>query len=211
MKLYVNDISSATSRVRIALALKGLDVETQSVNIFGADAESRSPEYRKVNPQGLVPALLTDEGALITQSLAIIEYLNDLYPKPPLLPAKLEARALSRSVALAIASEIHALLPPRVALRLSAIPGVDTNGIADWNRHWIREGLTAIEATIAARRTGPFVAGDQPSVADIFLFPQAVNTERAGIDLNQWPNVAEIVSNLRAIPAFADNAPAVRK
>jgi maleylpyruvate isomerase len=211
MKLYVNEVSSATSRVRIALALKGLSVEMQSVNIFGADAESRQPEYRKVNSQGLVPALLTDEGTLITQSLAIIEYLNDRHPEPSLLPVKFEARALSRSVALAIASEIHALLPPRVALRLSAIPGMDANGIADWNRHWIREGMTAIEATIADRRTGPFVAGDQPSVGDIFLFPQAINTERAGIDLSQWPNIAEIVSKLRAIPAFADNAPAVRK
>ncbi len=94
MKLYANEVSSATSRVRIALALKGLNVEMQPVNIFGADAESRQPEYRRVNPQGLVPALLTDDGTLITQSLAIIEYLNDFHPEPPLLPAKLEARAL---------------------------------------------------------------------------------------------------------------------
>jgi maleylpyruvate isomerase len=211
MKLYANEVSSATSRVRIALALKGLTVETQPINIFGMEAESRHPDYRKVNPQGLVPALLTDEGALITQSLAIVEYLDELYPEPPLLPTNPEAKALSRSVALAIAAEIHALLPPRVALRLSAIPGVGANEITEWNRHWIREGMTAVEALVAGRRIGMFAAGDRPSIADIFLFPQAINTERAGIDLSQWSNIAEIVSSLRAIPAFADNAPATRK
>ncbi len=211
MKLYANEVSSATSRVRIALALKGVAVKTQPINIFGMEAESRQPDYRRVNPQGLVPALLTDESALITQSLAIVEYLDELHPEPPLFPKNLEAKAFSRSVALAIASEIHALLPPRVALRLSSIPGVDANGIADWNRHWIREGMTAVETLISSRRTGALAVGDTPSVADIFLFPQAINTERGGLDLSQWSNIAEIVSNLRAIPALANNAPAVRK
>jgi maleylpyruvate isomerase len=98
--------------VRIALALKGVSVETQPINIFGVEAESRQPDYRRVNPQGLVPALLTDEGTLITQSLAIVEYLDELHPEPSLLPENPEAKAFSRSIALAIASEIHALLPP---------------------------------------------------------------------------------------------------
>jgi maleylpyruvate isomerase len=211
MKLYENEISSATSRVRIALALKGLDVERQPITILGADAENRQADYLKVNPQGMVPALLADSGVLITQSLAIVEYLDELRPEPPFLPDDLEARAFARSVALAIASEIHALLTPRIAARLGTIPGVDVNGIGEWSRHWIREGLTAVETLIAGRRSGPFVAGDRPSVADIFLFPQCVNAERAGFDLGQWPHIAEIVSNLRAIPAFANNAPAPRK
>jgi maleylpyruvate isomerase len=211
MKLYEGEISSAVSRVRIALALKGVDVERQSITILGDEAENRQADYLRVNPQGLVPALLTDEGSLITQSLAIVEYLDERYPEPPLLPANLEARAFSRSVALAIASEIHALLPPRIGAHLRANHGFDANGVTDWNRHWIREGMTAVETLIAGRRTGALVVGDRPSVADIFLFPQAIGTERAGLDLNQWPNVAEFVSNLRAIPTFANNAPAARK
>jgi maleylpyruvate isomerase len=211
VKLYVNEISSATSRVRIALALKGLAVETVRIGILGVDAENRQADYLGVNPQGLVPALLTDEGALITQSLAIIEYLDERHPEPPLLPADLESRAFSRSIALAIASEIHALIPPRVAARLGTIPGFDGNDITEWNRHWMREGMTAIETRLAGRRTGPFVVGNAPSVADILLFAQAIGTERAGLALDQWPNIAEIVTHLRTIPAFADNAPAPRK
>jgi maleylpyruvate isomerase len=211
MKLYENEISSATSRVRIALALKEVTVEKLPIAILGPEAENRQADYLRVNPQGLVPALLTDEGVLITQSLAIVEYLDERYPKPPLLPGNLEDRAFSRSIALAIVSEIHALIPPRIAAHLSTIPGLDRNGIADWNRHWIREGMTAVEALITTRRTGALVVGDTPSVAEIFLFPQAIGAERIGLDLDQWPNIADIVSSLRTIPAFADNAPAARK
>lgn len=207
MRLYENEISSATSRVRIALALKGIVVETQRIGIVGPGAENRQPDYLAVNPQGLVPALLTDEGFLITQSLAIVEYLDERYPERPLLPAGLEDRTFSRSIALAIASEVHALLTPRVAARLGTIPGFDGDGVAEWKRHWIGEGLTAIEARIANRRTGAFVVGDAPTVADIFLFPQAISAGRAGLDLGQWPHIAEIVSRLHAIPEFADNAP----
>jgi maleylpyruvate isomerase len=211
MKLYLDMISSAASRVRIALALKGLAVETQAVTILGTAADNRQPEYLRVNPQGLVPALLTDRGALLTQSLAIVEYLDELHPEPRLLPEDIEDRAFSRSIALAVASEIHPLLPPRVAARLNAIPGIGPDEVAAWNRHWITEGMTAIEARIAGRRTGPFVVGDRPSVADIFLFPQAINSERAGLPLDQWPNIADVVSRLRDIPAFAANAPVPRK
>lgn len=148
---------------------------------------------------------------MITQSLAIIEYLDELHPEPPLLPRDLVARAFSRSVALVIASEIHPLLPPRVGSRLSTISGIDASGVADWNRHWIREGMAALETLIPERRTGSFVVGDRPSVADIFLFPQTFGAERLELNLDQWPNIAEIVSNLRTIPAFASNAPAARK
>lgn len=211
MKLYANEISSATSRVRIALALKNISVETRSISILGVDAENRHTGYLKVNPQGLVPALVTDDGVLITQSLAIVEYLDERFPAPALLPTNLEARAFTRSIALIVAAEIHPLLPPRIAARLKTIPGVDNDGVVDWNRHWIKEGMTAIETLIAGRRTGIFVTGDTPSVADIFLFPQTVGAVRAGLDLNQWPTIAEIVANLRDIPAFADNAPAPRK
>ncbi|TCL71778.1 maleylacetoacetate isomerase [Rhizobium sp. BK251] len=211
MKLYLNEISSATSRVRIALALKELTVEVQSVGILGAEAESRQAAYRNINPQGLVPALLTDNGVLVTQSLAIIEYLDELQPEPALLPRTLEERAQARSIALAIASEIHAFVTPRIALHLGASFGADADTIAGWNRHWIKEGMAAVEHRIAGGRRGDFAVGDQPSVADIFLFPQSVSARRLGLDLAQWPNIAEIVTNLEAIPAFAENAPAPRK
>ncbi|WP_423195565.1 MULTISPECIES: maleylacetoacetate isomerase [unclassified Cupriavidus] len=213
MKLYANEVSSATSRVRIALALKGLAPEVLPVSIFGPDAENRQAGYLDVNPQGLVPALLTENGTLITQSLSIVEYLDERYPHPALLPANLEARAFSRSVALAIAAEIHALVPPRVAARLGTL-GLDAPAIGEWNRHWIREGLGAVEALLRtrhARQPGRFVAGDTPTVGDIFLFPQAINTERAGLPLDQWPHVAAIVERLREVPAFRANAPAPRK
>ncbi|NKK67863.1 MULTISPECIES: maleylacetoacetate isomerase [Rhizobium] len=211
MKLYQNEISSATSRVRIALALKGLTAEALPVTILGEDSESRQAGYRSVNPQGLVPALLTDSGVLITQSLAIVEYLDEIKPEPPLLPDTAEGRAQARSIALAIAAEIHALLPPRIGLHLKTAFQADADAIAAWSRHWIGEGMGAVETMIAGRRQGAFVVGDRPSIADIFLFPQAISARRLGFDLTQWPNIAEIVAKLEAIPAFHENAPAPRK
>lgn len=207
MRLYLNEVSSATARVRIALALKRLKVEEERITIFGDDATSRQPEFRALNPQGLVPALLTDSGSLITQSLAIVEYLDQIAPEPPLLPENPEDRAFARSVALAIAAETHALLPPRVSARLKSFAGVDADQLASWNRHWVTEGLSAVEALIARRRTGRFVVGDRPSIADIVLFPQVVGAARIGLDAGQWPHIAEIASHCRAIPAFAENAP----
>ncbi|MBY5606766.1 maleylacetoacetate isomerase [Rhizobium leguminosarum] len=211
MKLYQNEISSATSRVRIALALKGLTAEALPVTILGEDSESRQAGYRSVNPQGLVPALLTDNGFLLTQSLAIVEYLDEIQPEPRLLPDTAESRALARSIALAIAAEIHALLPPRIGLHLKTAFQADADAIAAWSRHWIGEGMGAVETMIAGRRQGAFVVGDRPSIADIFLFPQAISARRLGFDLTQWPNIAEIVAKLEAIPAFHENAPAPRK
>ncbi|MBY3364737.1 maleylacetoacetate isomerase [Rhizobium laguerreae] len=211
MKLYQNEISSATSRVRIALALKGLTAEALPVTILGEDSESRQAGYRSVNPQGLVPALLTDSGVLLTQSLAIVEYLDEIQPEPRLLPDTAEGRALARSIALAIAAEIHALLPPRIGLHLKTAFQADADAIAAWSRHWIGEGMGAVETMIAGRRQGAFVVGDRPSIADIFLFPQAISARRLGFDLTQWPNIAEIVAKLEAIPAFHENAPAPRK
>ncbi|MBB2752344.1 UNVERIFIED_ORG: maleylpyruvate isomerase [Rhizobium aethiopicum] len=211
MKLYQNEISSATARVRIALALKGLTAEALPVTILGEEAESRQAGYRSVNPQGLVPALLTDDGVLITQSLAIVEYLDEIRPQPPLLPDTAEGRALARSIALGIAAEIHALLPPRIGLHLKTAFQADADAIAAWSRHWVGEGMAAVETMIAGRRQGAFAAGDQPGIADIFLFPQAISARRMGFDLARWPNIAEIVGRLETIPAFQENAPAPRK
>ncbi|MGR9197399.1 maleylacetoacetate isomerase [Rhizobium leguminosarum] len=211
MKLYQNEISSATSRVRIALALKGLTAEALPVSILGEDAESRQAAYRSVNPQGLVPALLTDSGVLLTQSLAIVEYLDEIQPEPPLLPDTAEGRAQARSIALAIAAEIHALLPPRIGLHLGKVFQADADAITAWNRHWVGEGMAAVETMIAGRRPGAFAVGDQPGIAEIFLFPQEISARRLGFDLASWPNIAEIVARLEAIPAFQENAPAPRR
>jgi maleylpyruvate isomerase len=209
MKLYDNDISSAASRVRIALALKGVAAERVPVAILGAEAAHRSAGYLSVNPQGLVPALLTDEGELLTQSLAIVEYLDERYPEPPLLPREPAARAQARAIALAVAAEIHPLVTPRVAGMLRTGHGLDAADIDAWKRHWIEEGMDAIEALLTRRiGSGRLSMGDLPTLADVFLFPQAVNAERAGLPLTRWPHVAAVVGALRAIPAFADNAPA---
>lgn len=210
MKLYGNEVSSATSRIRIALAWKGLSAELQPVGILGEGAENRQSAFLAVNPQGLVPALMSDEGALITQSLAIVEYLEERHPEPRLLPKDPVGRAFARSLALSVAAEIHALMPPRVAARLRA-SGFSADQIAEWNRHWMAEGFDAIETRIALRPETAFAAGDEPSVADVFLFPQAVNIRRAGLPTDRWPRIDAIFGRLAAIPAFFDNAPAPRK
>jgi len=211
VKLYLNEISSAASRVRIALALKGLAVETQSIGILGAHAEMHHDDYLKINPQGLVPALLAENGSLITQSLAIIEYLDELQPEPPLLPRGRIERAAARSIAMAIASEIHALLTPRIGLHLAATLGVDAQATADWNRHWTAEGLGAVERLLADNRRGAFAISNEPCIADIFLFPQAIGARRLGIDLERWPHITDIIARLGTLPSFAENAPAPRK
>jgi maleylpyruvate isomerase len=208
MKLYDNDISSAASRVRIALALKGAAVEREPVAILGADAAQRSAAYLAVNPQGLVPALLLDDGELLTQSMAIVDYLDERYPYPPLLPREPAARAHARAIALAVAAEIHPLVTPRVASVLRSTYGLDTAAVDAWKRHWIGEGMDALEALLDRSHGGRLSIGDTPTLADVFLFPQAVNAERAGLALARWPRIAAIVDALRAIPAFADNAPA---
>jgi maleylpyruvate isomerase len=202
MKLYDNDISSAASRVRIALALKGVAVERVPVAILGADAAQRSAAYLAVNPQGLVPALLTDENELLIQSLAIVEYLDERYPA---------ARARARAIALAVAAEIHPLVTPRVADVLRSSHGFDAAAVDGWKRHWIEEGMDALEALLARGGSARLSIGDTPTLADIFLFPQAINAERAGLALTRWPRIAAIVDALRAIPAFAENAPAIRR
>jgi len=211
MKLYLNDASSASARVRIALALKGLAVETRQVDIFGAEAESRQAAYRDINPQGLVPALLTDGGVLLIQSLAIVEYLDELHPDPPLLPRRIEDRARARAIVLAIAAEIHALVPPRVGLYLAERFAADGEAFGAWNRHWIETGLDAVDRLLAGHRAGCFAVSDTPTIADIFLYPQAVGARRLGFDLSRWPAIAGVIVELDKVAAFTENAPAARR
>jgi maleylpyruvate isomerase len=211
MKLYDAAISSAAARVRIALVLKGVVVERIPVEIVGASAENRRPAYLDVNPQGLVPALLTDDGVLLTQSLAIVEYLDEVYPEPPLLPPDAATRAWVRAFVLAVLAETHAIVTPRVVNHLATLPGSDETTASAWRRHWTAEGIDALEALLARRHAhapSRFCAGDTPGLADVFLFPQAVNAGRVDLPLARWPHVETIARRLADIPAFADNAQA---
>lgn len=212
MKLYDAAISSAAARVRIALVLKGVVVERIPVEIVGASAENRRPAYLDVNPQGLVPALLTDDGVLLTQSLAIVEYLDEVYPQPALLPHDAATRAWVRAFVLAVLAETHAIVTPRVVNHLATLPGADETTASAWRRHWTAEGIDALEALLARRHAhapSRFCAGDTPGLADVFLFPQALNAGRVDLPLARWPHVEAIARRLADLPAFADNAQAV--
>lgn len=209
MKLYDAAISSAAARVRIAVALKGLAVERIPVEIVGAGAENRRPAYLDVNPQGLVPALVTDDGLLLTQSLAIVEYLDEVHPQPPLLPPDAATRSWVRAFVLAVLAETHAVVTPRVVNHLATLPGADESTAPSWRRHWTEEGIDALEALLARRHAvtpSRFCAGDAPGLADVFLFPQALNAGRVGLPLARWPHVRAIVTRLADIPAFRDHA-----
>ena len=211
MKLYDAAISSAAARVRIAVALKGLAVERIPVEIVGAGAENRRPAYLDVNPQGLVPALMTDDGVLLTQSLAIVEYLDEVHAQPPLLPPDPATRAWVRAFVLAVLAETHAIVTPRVVNHLATLPGADESTAPTWRRHWTEEGIDALEALLARRHAvtpSRFCAGDAPGLADVFLYPQALNAGRVGLPLARWPHIEAIVTRLADMPAFADNAQA---
>ena len=208
MKLYDNAASSACARVRIALAIKGQHVEKIPVAIgAGAGSENRGQPYLQVNPQGLVPALLLDDGMLLTQSLAIVEYLEQRFPAPALLPDTAEGAAQVRAIALVIAAETHPLLTFRIADYVNTLPGSDANTMPAWRKHWISEGFTAAEALLARRHAGAYASGNTPGLADIFLYPQAVNALRAGMSLEQWPTLAAIMARLKTLPAFVENGP----
>ncbi len=197
--------SSAAYRVRIALNLKGLSYEYLPVHLV--KDEHRMEAYRAINPQALVP-LLVDDGGKISQSMAIIEYLDEKVPQPPLLPATPEGRARVRSIAQAIACDIHPLNNLRVLKYLVGPLGVSEDAKNAWYRHWIEVGLTALETELAAdARTGAFCHGDAPTLADICLVPQLANARRNSIVIDPYPTLAEIEAHCLALDAFARAAP----
>jgi maleylacetoacetate isomerase len=207
MKLYDYFRSSAAYRVRIALNLKGLAPEREFVPL--RKNVQRSHDYLSVNPQGLVPALLTDEGDTLTQSLAIIEWLDETHPAPPLLPGSASARARVRSLALAVACEIHPLNNLRVLNYLTGTLGVTATQKDGWYRYWCDVGLEAIETRLAREsETGRFCHGDTPTLADICLVPQLANARRLSVDLGIFSTLQRIEAECLALPAFADAAPA---
>jgi maleylacetoacetate isomerase len=188
--------SSAAFRVRIALNLKGLEYERRDVMLL--ENQQRSPEHLALNPQGFVPALEV-EGKVITQSLAIIDWLDAQYPEPRLIPADPDARAAALARALVIAADTHPLNNLRVTRRLKAM-GVDDDARDEWTRHWISEGFTALEAMAG---DGPFLGGGSPNVADVFLVPQMFNARRFGTPLDAFPNLIRADAAAQEIPAFA--------
>ncbi len=193
--------SSAAYRLRIALHLKGLSPERRAVHLLRG--EQRAPGFLALNPQGLVPVLEVGDRRL-TQSLAIIEYLDEKHPNPPLLPVGPEDRAWVRAIALAIACDIHPLNNTRVLGYLKNTLGLDQAARDDWYRHWIALGFEAIEPQLAARAArGPYCFGREPTIADICLVPQVANAGRVNTDLGPYPRIREIDAACREHPAFA--------
>jgi maleylacetoacetate isomerase len=196
--------SSAAYRVRIALNLKALDYEivTQHLRL----GEHRAPAFRALNPQGLVPVLEHD-GHPFGQSLAIIEYLDEIAPEPPLLPLAPEDRAIVRAMALIVACEMHPLCNLRVLRYLRHELARDEDAIDRWYRHWMAEGFTALEALVVRHGTESFCFGSTPSLADVCLVPQVYNAQRFECDLTPYPTVMRIAERLAALPAFAAARP----
>jgi maleylpyruvate isomerase len=200
MILYDYFRSSAAFRVRIALNLKGLQAERRYIHL--RKGEQRSAGYLETNPQGFVPTLVVGERRL-TQSLAIIEYLDEKHPLPPLLPPGHEDRAWVRSIALAIACDIHPLNNLRVLQYLARELRVEEAARDAWYAHWIAEGFAAIEPLLAARASGAFCRGDAPGLADVFLVPQVANAARYNVPLDAYPRIRAINAACLALPAFA--------
>ena len=205
MKLYGYFRSSASYRVRIALSLKGLGYDLQPVHL--RRNEQRAPEFLERNPQGLVPALEHDD-AVLAQSLAIVEYLEERFPEPPLLPASPADRAWVRALAQIVACDIHPINNLRVLQYLENELALDDGARTAWARRWIDDGFAAMEAMLGDDpRTGDHCFGNQPTLADICLVPQVFNTQRFGVDMTRYPTLARIHENCMRLPAFADQAP----
>lgn len=208
MLLYGYFRSSAAYRVRIALNLKGLAYDQTFVHL--AKLEQLAESFAAINPQKLLPVLKPDnDGPLLTQSLAIIEYLEETHPQPALLPKDPLKRARVRALALAVACEIHPINNPRVLRYLTGKLGVSEAQRDDWYRHWVEEGLQAIEQMlVSSPQTGRFCHGDTPTLADLCLVPQVANGRRFKADMSGCPTVVRIDAECQKLKAFADAAPA---
>ena len=184
MRLYTYFRSSAAYRVRIALNLKGLPYEAVPIHLL--KKEQNAPDYLAVNPQGRVPSLDLD-GTVLIQSPAILEYLEEIYPEPPLLPSDPVARARVRAICALIACDIHPLNNVGVLRYIKRAFGQEQAAIDDWYRHWIVEGFTALEQII---EPGPFAFGSNPTLADVYLVPQVYNAVRLHVPMEPYPKIA---------------------
>jgi len=191
--------SSAAYRVRIALNVKGLEADRRFVHL--RKGEQRAAGYLALNPQGLVPTLVVD-GTPLTQSLAIIEYLEETHPQPRILPSDAKDRAWVRSIALAIACDVHPLNNLRILKYLDRGLQIDEPRRDEWYRHWVKEGFAAIEPQLAARAQGALCLGDTPTLADICLVPQVANAHRLKVPMDPYPRIRAINDACQRLPAF---------
>lgn len=203
MRLHGYFRSSAAWRVRIALGLKGLQAEQVPHHL--RKGEQTAPGYLALNPQGLVPALETDDGRALTQSLAIVEWLEETYPEPPLLPKDPLRRARVRAFSMALACDTHPVQNLKVLNRLRSL-GIPEDKVTEWAAWANREGLGACEALIADEK-GPFCFGSTPTMADLSLIPQLGNARRFGVDVSVYPRLLRAEAAAREMKAFADAAP----
>jgi maleylpyruvate isomerase len=199
VKLYSYFRSSAAYRARIALNLKGLAYETVSVHLVKDGGHNRRPEYRAVNPQMRVPALVAPGGEILIQSLAIIEYLDETHPEPPFLPKDPIARAKVRGLAELIACDIHPLNNTSPLRYLKNQMGQEQSAIDAWYHHWVREGFEALEALLAP---GPYACGERVTLADICLVPQVANARRLKVPLDEFPKIVGVDAACLKLPAF---------
>jgi len=204
VKVYTYFRSSAAYRLRIALNLKGLSGDMVSIHLQKEGGQNRKPEYRAINPQMRVPALKLDSGEVLTQSLAIIEYLDEVDPQPPLLPRDPVQRAKVRALALTIACDIHPLNNLAPLRYLKNELGQDQSKIDAWYHHWILEGFEALETMV---RPGPYAFGGEVTLADVCLVPQIYNARRLKVPLERFPKLVAIDAACAKLPAFKQARP----
>lgn len=206
IRLYGYFRSSSSYRCRIALNLKGLDYETVPVHLLKDGGQQHSAAYRALNPQGLLPTLEAD-GLVLTQSPAILEWLEETYPEPALLPADAATRAAVRAFCAVIACEIHPLQNLRTLKYLETEYGQGAEGKEAWCQRWIGDGLAACEALLANRLPTRFAFGDAPGMAEVYLVPQMFSARRFKVDLSAMPRLVAITEACEALPAFAEAHP----
>nr|ABW22838.1 maleylpyruvate isomerase [Burkholderia sp. NCIMB 10467] len=211
--LYNYFRSSASYRVRIAFELKGLKYDYVPIHLTRGGGEQFASSYAEVNPENLVPTFVDAGGSVITQSLAIIEYIDETYPEPALLPGSAEDRAYVRSIANLIACDIHPVDNLRVLGYLKNSLNVTDEQRSAWYRHWVEQGFNALESHLAREsrpggRAGALCFGDLPTLADLCLVPQVFNAKRMQVPLDNYPTILRIAETASAIPAFERASPA---
>jgi maleylacetoacetate isomerase len=206
MELYGYFRSSASYRVRIALALKGLECKSVPVHLVRDGGEQFGAAFRQLNPDALVPVLVHD-GVVVRQSLAICEYLEEIAPQPSLLPTLPGERAWVRALALTIACEIHPLNNLRVLRYLKQDLQITDEARDTWYRHWVEQGLASVESMLGEGKSGRFSFGDTPGMADVFLVPQIFNARRLNCRLDHVPRVMQVLEHCMALPAFDETQP----